>query len=345
MAIVRCIQRLVVSARPSYRLNPSIGERILPVSSLSVGDHQISRSIHLGCSSKMPVQKYTAEERGQRGTGSYKVFLKDASGPISPFHDIPYKASDSTFHVVIEIPRWTNEKMEVDTKSPLHPIVQDTKKGKLRFVANSFPHHGYIWNYGAIPQTWENPGHTDAATGCKGDNDPVDICEIGHRVANRGDVLEVKLLGILAMVDDGETDWKVIVIDVNDPLADKLNSMDDVDREMPGFKEATREWFRIYKMPDGKPENVFGFDGAYKDPEFAGKVIEETHEFWLKLVGVQQPTLEPGSLCTSTVTVEGCEAKVSREEATAILTETPQLTEGPERDSAVDKWHYAHLTN
>ena len=31
------------------------------------------RPIHLGCSSKMPVQKYTAEERGQRGTGSYKV--------------------------------------------------------------------------------------------------------------------------------------------------------------------------------------------------------------------------------------------------------------------------------
>ena len=31
------------------------------------------------------------------------------------------------------------------------------------------------------------------------------------------------------------------------------------------------------------------------------QVIEETHEFWLKLVGVQQPTLEPGSLCTSTV--------------------------------------------
>ena len=30
--------------------------------------------------------------------------------------------------------------------------LQDTKKGKLRYVANSFPHHGYIWNYGAIPQ-------------------------------------------------------------------------------------------------------------------------------------------------------------------------------------------------
>merc|ERR1712080_44129 len=60
----------------------------------------------------------------------------------------------------------------------------------------------------------------------------------------------------------GETDWKAVVIDVNDPLASSLNSMDDVDAKMPGFKEATREWFRIYKMPDGKPENVFGFEEA-----------------------------------------------------------------------------------
>ena len=29
-------------------------------------------------------------------------------------------------------------------------------------------------------------------------------------------------------------------------------------------------------MPDGKPENVFGFDGAYKDPEFAAKVFIQT---------------------------------------------------------------------
>lgn len=34
----------------------------------------------------------------------------------------------------------------------MNPIVQDTKKGKLRFVRNCFPHKGYIWNYGAFPQ-------------------------------------------------------------------------------------------------------------------------------------------------------------------------------------------------
>lgn len=34
----------------------------------------------------------------------------------------------------------------------LNPIKQDTKKGKLRFVRNCFPHKGYLWNYGAFPR-------------------------------------------------------------------------------------------------------------------------------------------------------------------------------------------------
>ena len=64
------------------------------------------------------------------------------------------------------------------------------------------------------------------------------------RVAKRGDVLEVKVLGLLAMIDDGETDWKVMVIDVNDPQAKDLNNLEDVERLMPGFLAATRDWFR-----------------------------------------------------------------------------------------------------
>lgn len=45
-----------------------------------------------------------------------------------------------------------------------------------------FPHKGYIWNYGAFPQTWENPEVLDEHTGCKGDNDPLDVLEIGYKV-------------------------------------------------------------------------------------------------------------------------------------------------------------------
>ena len=64
-----------------------------------------------------------------------------------------------------------------------------------------------------------------------------------------------------------------------------MNSLADVERVMPGFLTATREWFRIYKIPDGKPENKFAFDGEYQDAEFANKVISETHEYWKQLVG------------------------------------------------------------
>lgn len=56
----------------------------------------------------------------------------------------------------------------------------------------------------------------------------------------------------MALLDEGETDWKVLVIDVNDPLAPKLNDIEDVERHLPGLIRATNEWFRIYKIPDGK---------------------------------------------------------------------------------------------
>lgn len=44
------------------------------------------------------------------------------------------------------------------------------------------------------------------------------------KVCSRGEVIKVKVLGILAMIDEGETDWKVIAINVEDPEANELNS-------------------------------------------------------------------------------------------------------------------------
>lgn len=82
----------------------------------------------------------------------------------------------------------------------------------------------------------------------------------------------LQVLGTLALIDEGETDWKLIAIDVNDPLAPQLSDISDVEKHMPGFLKATVEWFRIYKIPDGKPENQFAFNGEAKDREFAHKV-------------------------------------------------------------------------
>ena len=44
-----------------------------------------------------------------------------------------------------------------------------------------------FFNYGCFPQTWEDPTfvHPDAE-GCRGDNDPLDVCEIGARIVKCG---------------------------------------------------------------------------------------------------------------------------------------------------------------
>ena len=93
-------------------------------------------------------------------------------------------------------------------------------------------------------QTWEDPNVQHAETKAKGDNDPLDVCEIGEQVGYVGQVKQVKVLGIMALLDEGETDWKVLVVDVTDPLASKLNDIEDVERHLPGLIRATNEWFR-----------------------------------------------------------------------------------------------------
>jgi inorganic pyrophosphatase len=119
-----------------------------------------------------------------------------------------------------------------------------------------------------IFQTWEDPNVIHPETKAKGDNDPLDVCEIGELVGYPGQVKQVKILGVMALLDEEETDWKVIVIDINDPLAPKLNDVEDVERHLPGLLRATNEWFRSYKIPDGKPENQFAFTGECKNKKY-----------------------------------------------------------------------------
>lgn len=113
-----------------------------------------------------------------------------------------------------------------------------------------------------------------------GDDDPIDVVEIGSKALEMGTVTEVKPLGVLAMIDDGELDWKVVAVAVDDPLAKEYNDIDDVPEAV---KAGIREWFRWYKTPDDKPLNGFGFDEKYLDAAEAEKVIAETHESWKKL--------------------------------------------------------------
>jgi inorganic pyrophosphatase len=46
---------------------------------------------------------------------------------------------------------------------------------------------------------------------------------------------------------------------------------------------------RIYKIPDGKPENQFAFSGEAKNKKYAMEIIHETHEAWRRLITGETP--------------------------------------------------------
>ncbi|KAF5093978.1 hypothetical protein D0Z03_002232 [Geotrichum reessii] len=235
---------------------------------------------------------YTAVQLGSPGTVNHRIYVKaDTTGsPVSPVHDIPLTTgTPAVYNMVVEIPRFSNAKLEMSSKLPYNPIVQDKNKktGEPRFVRNLFPFKGYIHNYGALPQTWEDPATTDAHTGFPGDGDPLDVCEIGGAVGAPGQVIQVKVVGCMALIDEGETDWKILAINKADPLAADVNDVADVERVFPGLLAATHTWFRDYKKPDGKPANSFatfkasdGSETLVQGRDFAVRVIEECNQAW-----------------------------------------------------------------
>lgn len=118
------------------------------------------------------------------------------------------------------------KQMEIATDEANTPIKQDVKKGKLR----DYPYNIH-WNYGCLPQTWEawgrqlpahpasaapssriqlaschaahtslppinpqDPAHENKELGVKGDNDPVDVVEIGSVALASGSVTPVRHL-------------------------------------------------------------------------------------------------------------------------------------------------------
>jgi len=223
--------------------------------------------------------KYGMEKKGEYPSLEFRIFFNEDGKPVSPWHGVPLRNADGTCNFICEIPKETKAKMEVATDEPLTPIKQDTKKGKLR----DYPYN-INWNYGMLPQTWEDPGHEHPEMKVMGDNDPVDVVEIGSAALEMGSVTPVKPVGVYAMIDDGELDWKVIAISAADPKAAEINDVADVEKHFPGELEKIRVWFRDYKTPDGKPQNKFGLDDKCMDKAYTMAVIEETAEFYNKLV-------------------------------------------------------------
>ncbi|KAI9266720.1 putative inorganic pyrophosphatase [Phascolomyces articulosus] len=275
---------------------------------------------------------YRIRTTGALHTRDYALYLENDQGvPISIFHDLPFQPASRKephiFNMIVEIPRWTLPKMETTKESVMNPIKQDTlKDGSLRYLPNMFPTKGQITNYGAIQQTYEDPHHLDPESHTKGDNDPIDVVELSEIPGFIGEVKQVKVLGGLCLIDEGALDWKVITIDVHDPMAQYLNNMDDVEQHYPGLAEEVRTWFRTYKIPSSGHVNTFGFGSQYVDKDYMISVIYQTHEFWKELIDgrITDKKTNKGTIQTATLTNTDSPYKVDAN--------SPEVQSIPEND-------------
>ena len=170
-------------------------------------------------------------------------------------NDVSYKKGDS-YQMLVEVPTGTRQKWEVGHKSG--HIEWEFKNGKPREVKFL----GYPGNYGFIPQT------------LSGDGDALDIIVLSES-ANRGDILNVKVIGMLVLVDKGEQDNKVIAVR-DDGIFKKIDTLEEMLLKKPNVIPIIRAWFEGYKDP-GKM--VFM---GYKNRKKTIKYIEESHINWTK---------------------------------------------------------------
>ncbi len=157
----------------------------------------------------------------------------------------PAKTGERTANAVVEIPCGTNEKWEIKQDGVMR---WDLKNGAPRVVE----YLGYPANYGIVPR---------AVLGKEigGDGDPLDVLVLGPAMP-RGTVTSVKVLGIIHLVDGGETDDKLLAVVEEGPLG-KIDSLADLDREKPGVTAILKTWFENYKGPGKLTCSGFGSRG------------------------------------------------------------------------------------
>ena len=77
----------------------------------------------------------------------------------------------------------------------------------------------------------------------------------------RGEIVSVRLIGVLKMLDDGEQDDKLIAVLTEDSPFAHIETLAQLDDEYPGVSEIVGLWFANYKGPDGGMESQ-GFADA-----------------------------------------------------------------------------------
>jgi len=160
---------------------------------------------------------------------------------MSLWHDIPLgDNAPEEINVIIEIPRGSNNKYEIDKDTGL--IALD----RANYSSAPFP-----FDYGFAPQTlWE-------------DNDPLDVIVLTTNPLYPGILVKVRPVAVIEMIDSGESDYKVVAVPVDDRRFEDVHDLSDLN---PHTMREFRHFFETYKVlkndePTVVPVEINGIKG------------------------------------------------------------------------------------
>ena len=169
-----------------------------------------------------------------------------------PWHDLPINpdAIAERFNVVIEIPRGSKVKYELDKPS-----------GMLRVDRILYSSVIYPSNYGFVPRTFCDDG------------DPLDVLVLGNEPVVPLTIMEARAIGVMHMLDGGKKDDKLIAVHVRDPAFADYTEISELPRHV--LREISR-FFEDYKALENKVVEVEQFNGR----DVANKILREAIQMY-----------------------------------------------------------------
>lgn len=163
------------------------------------------------------------------------------------WHDInSERIRKDDFVAVIEISKGGRNKYELDKPTGM------LKLDRVLYTATHYPA-----NYGFIPRTYA------------GDNDPLDVLVLCQEKIVSLALVEVYPIGVLKMIDNNDSDEKIIAIAKQDPF---LNCYHDISEVPAHISAEIMHFFEVYKQLEGKQTMVEKIMGR----EEAEKIIQES---------------------------------------------------------------------
>jgi inorganic pyrophosphatase len=155
---------------------------------------------------------------------------------LNAWHDVELGDHvDRHFRCVIEIPKGSKVKYELDKKTGLLWLDR---------VLHSAVH--YPANYGFLPQTF-----------CE-DGDPLDVLVLGQEPVVPLCVLRAKAIGVLTMKDEKGQDDKVIAVHLDDPEYADYRDISDLP---PHRLKEIQRFFLDYKVLENKVVDINDIQG------------------------------------------------------------------------------------